>query len=121
MLTTELDRTQRGTRRKLWTWTLVLTVGTCGQAVGGERGRLDPDRQPFLQRFHPAGGWNPDGGGLLHWWNPHCFPRCGGPDDYCRKPPPNVCWPPYPPYYMWGTPQSAHPGSDDRQSRKKVY
>jgi hypothetical protein len=120
MLTTELDRTQRGTWGKRSTWTLVLTLGTCGQAVGGERGRLDPDRRPFLQRFHPAGGWNPDGGGLLHWWNPHCFPRYSGPDDYCRKPPPNICWPPYPPYYIWGTPQFANPGTDDRQSRKTV-
>jgi hypothetical protein len=52
--------------------------------------------------FGPAGGWHPYGGGLLNWWPRHCFPRCGAPDNYCRKPLPNVCWPPYPPYYIWG-------------------
>jgi hypothetical protein len=61
-------------------------------------------QESILQRFHPVGGWHPDGGGLLHWWPRHCFPCCGGPDDYCRKPLPRVCWPPYPPYYTWGPP-----------------
>ena len=41
----------------------------------------------------PAGGCNPDGRGLFHWWNPDCFPRSCGPDNYCRKPMPNVCRP----------------------------
>ena len=82
-------------------WTLVLTLITCGQVIGSEYGCPEPDGcQNFLQRMSPAGGWHPDAGGLWHWWNPCCFPRCGGPDDYCRKPPPKVCWPPYPPYYV---------------------
>jgi hypothetical protein len=102
-------------------WTLVLTVVASGQTMGGEHGRPDPDRRTLLQRFHPAGGWHPDGGGLWHWWNPACFPRCGGPDDYCRKPPPKVCWPPYPPYYISAPPQSAHPGSDDLPGRKRLH
>jgi hypothetical protein len=83
---------------------LALLAG--GWASGGD----PPCRQPappcFLQRLEPAGGWCPYGGGLLHWWDPHCFPRCGGPDDYCRKPLPGVCWPAYPPYFIWGPPET---------------
>jgi hypothetical protein len=63
----------------------------------------------FLQRLGPVGGWNPYGGGLLRWWPPHCFPCGGAPDDYCRKPLPRVCWPPYPPYYIWGPPEICPP------------
>src|SRR4051794_17708559 len=57
-------------------------------------------RASFLQRVGPVGGWFPYGGGLLHWWDPHCFPRWGGPDDYCHKNLPPVCWPPYLPWYL---------------------
>lgn len=47
----------------------------------------------------PAGGWFPYGGGLLRWL-PCCrFPDCGGPDDYCRKPLPCLCWPAYPHHF----------------------
>lgn len=60
-------------------------------------------------RIGPAGGWCPYGGGLLRWWGPHCFPRCGAPDDYCRKPLPRTCWPPYPPYYFRGPPRECCP------------
>jgi hypothetical protein len=56
-----------------------------------------------------VGGCDPYGGGLLHWWNPHCFPSGGAPDNYCRKPLPKVCWPPYPPYYIWGPPEITAP------------
>jgi hypothetical protein len=56
----------------------------------------------FLRQLGPVGGWNPYGGGLLRWWPPHCFPCGVAPDDYCRKALPPVCWPPYPPYYIWG-------------------
>lgn len=97
------------TNRTLWTWSLVLVLGACGQAIAGERVRPDIGRPHAFQRLRPAGGWHPDDGGLWHWWNPHCFPRCGGPDDYCRKPPPDVCWPPYPPYYIGGPPEVRRP------------
>jgi hypothetical protein len=33
-------------------------------------------------------------------WTRDCFPRCGCPDDYCPRPFPRQCWPPYPPYYQ---------------------
>src|SRR4051812_27042746 len=95
-MTTDPERSARSTNRTLRTWALVLALGACGQAIGGERGQPDVGRPRLLGRLGPAGGWHPDSGGLLHWWNPCCFPRGGGPDDYCRKPPPNVCWPPYP-------------------------
>ena len=72
-------------------WALVLGLIASDQALGGDRGSFEPRPQHFLQRLRPVGGWHPDGGGLLHWWDPHCFPRCGGPDDYCRKPFPNLC------------------------------
>ncbi|MGP0064990.1 MAG: hypothetical protein ACLQGP_15510 [Isosphaeraceae bacterium] len=86
-------------------WALVLCLIAGGQALGGDGGPGEPPPQHLLQRMHPVGGWHPYGGGLLHWWNPHCFPRCGGPDDYCRKALPRVCWPPYPPYYISGPPE----------------
>ena len=87
-------------------WAIVLSLVATGQAIGEDR---EPREQHFLRRLHPVGGWHPDGTGLLHWWDSHCFPRCNGPDDYCRKPPPNVCWPPYPRYYIWGLPEVGHP------------
>ncbi len=48
----------------------------------------------LLGRIAPVGGCNPDGRGLLHWWDPDCYPRPCGPDDYCRKPFPRFCWRP---------------------------
>jgi hypothetical protein len=111
-MTTELDRKPHGTSTKLGAWALVLALVTSGQVIGSEHGCPEPGGcQNFLQRMSPAGGWHPDEGGLWHWWNPCCFPRCGGPDDYCRKPPPKVCWPPYPPYYFWGPPQTGCVGA----------
>jgi hypothetical protein len=61
----------------------------------------------FGQFAPTAGGWNP-GGGLWHWWAKCCFPCCGAPDDYCRKPLPCVCWPDYSAYYKWGPPEICH-------------
>ena len=52
------------------------------------------DNRPFLHRLAPVGGLNPDGRGLSHWWDPHCFPSPCGPNDYCPKPFPRVCWRP---------------------------
>lgn len=110
-MTTESIPSAHGTRATHWTWSLGLVLVASCHAIGGEWGPPDPGRPHLLQRLAPAGGWHPDRGGLLHWWNPCCFPRCGGPDDYCRKPPPNVCWPPYPPFYVWtpSTPSAPHP------------
>ena len=80
---------------------LVVSVLCAGQVLGGEPWYCEPPQTGFLQRVHPVGGWDPYGGGLLHWWNPYCLPPCGGPDDYCRKKLPILCWPTYPPYYRW--------------------
>ncbi len=79
-------------------WAFGLVVMTCAQVRGGDCGDCPPPEAHFLKRLRPVGGWNP-GGGLLHWWNPNCFPRWCGPDDYCRKPFPNVCRP-----YCWPAP-----------------
>lgn len=87
---------------------LILPI-TVGWAVGGEPETCAPVVPNLLQRWHPVGGWNPYGGGLLHWWNSCCFPHCGAPDDYCRKTLPRVCWPPYAPYYIWGPPEVCCP------------
>jgi len=54
----------------------------------------------------PVGGWFRYGGGLLSWWPSCCFPSCGAPDDYCRKPLPNVCWPPYSADFTWAPAES---------------
>jgi len=76
-------------------WAVVLAMFLFPQARAGEPGNVATQKPHFLARLRPAGGCNPDGRGLFHWWNPHCFPRACGPDDYCRKPMPNVCrsWP----------------------------
>jgi hypothetical protein len=91
-------------------WTFLLTLIACGTCLGGEGSESDgaPGRH-FLQRARPVGGWNPYCGGVLHWWNPHCFPCQSGPDDYCRKPLPRVCWPAYPPYYIAAPPETGYP------------
>ena len=100
-------------RRQAWIGVVLLALVAGGWTSGGEPRVPSPDWEPgprcFLQRLGPAGGWCPDGGGLLRWWNPHCFPRCGAPDDYCRKPFPGVCRPPYPSYYIWGPPEVCCP------------
>jgi len=84
-----------------------IALAISGKGFAGEPPCCgEPQADGFLQRLHPAGGWNPYGGGLLRWWRPDCFPCVGGPDDYRRKPLPNVCWPAYPSYYIWGPPQS---------------
>ena len=82
---------------------------TCAQPASVKN--LDVAGGPSHSRggLNPAGGWHPYGGGLLHWWNPHCFPCRAAPDDYYRKPLPRVCWPPYPPYYIWGPPEIHYP------------
>jgi len=96
-------------RRQLTIWTFLLTLTMYARALGGGPTYGESPPQHFLQRLHPVGGFHPYGGGLLHWWNPHCFPCQRAPDDYCRKPLPSVCWPPYPPYYIWGPPEIGYP------------
>jgi hypothetical protein len=92
-----------------WTGALLLSLIAASQGLGGEPPCCEPPQQGFLERLHPVGGWHPYGGGLLHWWNPDCFPHCGAPDDYCRKPLPKVCVPGYPSYYIWGPPEIGCP------------
>jgi hypothetical protein len=91
-------------RRRAWIGAVLLALIARGGALGGEAPCHPPGPPCFLQRVGPAGGWFPYGGGLLRWWDPRCFPRCGAPDDYCRKRLPPVCWPPYPSWYLWGAP-----------------
>ncbi len=94
--------------RLLCVGTLMITL------VGVQRLRAEPPccappEECFLKRIAPVGGYDPYGGGLLRWWPRHCFPCDGAPDDYCRKPLPPVCWPPYPPYFSWGPPEICYP------------
>jgi hypothetical protein len=104
-------------RRQTWIGIAFFALLAGGRPCGGEPPCSEPPgREPRPAcspwRIGPTGGWFPYGGGLLRWWPRDCFPRCGGPDDYCRKPLPHVCWPPYPPYYIWGPPQNgSSPGS----------
>ena len=67
----------------------LVLMGTT-TARTGEHIVYEPGRPNFFQRMHPVGGWNP-GGGLFHWWDPCCLSSACGPNDYCRKPFPNVC------------------------------
>jgi len=92
--------------------TVVIALLAGVQALAAQPPCGEPARACLIGRFGPAGGWTPYGSGLLHWWDPCCFPRSGGPDDYCRKPLPRVCSSSYPPYYIWGPPQTcSSPGN----------
>jgi hypothetical protein len=91
-------------RRAVWLGACLMALLAAGPGGSREPGCCEPVPDAWLQRWHPAGGWHPYGGGLLRWWPAHCFPRGGAPDDYCRKPLPRVCWPPYPSFYTWGLP-----------------
>src|SRR5438309_9595310 len=92
-------------RRHVWIGALLVAMLAGGRGLGADPGCCESSADCFLKRVSPASGWHPYGGGLLHWWPSHCFPWQGGPDDYCRKPLPKVCWPPYPSYYIWGPPE----------------
>ncbi len=96
-------------RGPVWLGTVLLALLAAGQTIGGEPSCCPPPGNSVLGRIRPVGGWFPYGGGLLRWWPRCCFPCCGGPDDYCRKPLPPVCRPPYPPFYTWGPPQGCCP------------
>ncbi|MBY0524656.1 MAG: hypothetical protein K2R98_14730 [Gemmataceae bacterium] len=95
-------------RHSIWLAAFVLALSATGGGQAAEPSSCPPPETCFLSRLAPVGGWHPDGGGLLHWWKPHCFPSCGAPDDYCRKPLPRPCWPPYPPYFTYGPPEICH-------------
>jgi len=80
-------------RAQMPLWAIALALLTHIDARAGDPSDPNAYRPHFLARLGPAGGCNPDGRGLFHWWNPNCFSRSCGPDTYCRKPMPNVCRP----------------------------
>jgi hypothetical protein len=98
--------------KPLATSLVVLALMSCRQVIGGEGKNPEAPLQQVPHSFNPAGGWHPYGGGLFHWWNPHCFPCESAPDDYCRKPLPRLCWPSYPHSYIWGPSHMGYPGTD---------
>jgi hypothetical protein len=106
-------------RCHVWMGTLAVALIAGGQELCAGPPCCEPPQDSFLKRLGSVGGWCPDGGGLLRWWPAHCFPRCGAPDDYCRKPLPRVCWPAYPPYYIWGPPEVCHPETTGPQDCNK--
>lgn len=71
---------------------IVLVVILAGSLAfaGGPRIEGAQTSPHFFHRLGPVGGWNPDGGGLFHWWNRDCFASPCTPDDYCRKPLPRL-------------------------------
>jgi hypothetical protein len=108
-------------RHLVWIGALLLLPATLGGVQAGDPHACEPpDAAGWLKRWHPVGGWDPYGGGILHWWNPHCFPCAGGPNDYCRKCLPDVCWPPYPPYFQWGPPACPNDKEPLAQPRRAV-
>jgi hypothetical protein len=100
---------------------LLFTLTVASQGFGGESPCCQPVEQSILSQCRPVGGWHPYGGGLLGWWDPCCYPRCGAPNDYCRKPLPNVCWPPYPAYFIWGPPEICYPQSTNCADHKAFH
>jgi hypothetical protein len=95
-------------KREVQTGAVLLTLLAAGWAFGEEPTCAESHSAWSLGRVAPVGGWFPYGGGLLHWWPQNCFPCTGAPDDYCRKSLPRVCWPPYPPFYIWGPSEDCH-------------
>ncbi len=81
-------------RRRVWISALAVALLAGGQGLRAHQPCCEPRPDCFLKHVAPVGGWQPYGGGLLHWWDPHWFPRCGTADDYDRKPLPKLCWPP---------------------------
>jgi hypothetical protein len=106
-------------RRQAWIGVALLTLLAAGSACDAQAPCSEPRPTDSPWRLGPTGGWFPYGGGLLRWWPRDCFPRCGAPDDYCRKPLPSVCWPPYPSYYIWGPPEFCHPQDTCRPANGK--
>ena len=97
-------------RHYIWIGALVVALVAGSRGLGGEPSWCAPRPCCFLERLAPVGGWHPDDCGLLDWWPGNCcFPRCGAPDDYCRKPLPNVCWPPCSSCGHWWAPEIGHP------------
>ena len=90
-------------KRHMWFGAFVIVLIAGARGLGAEPFFCEPARESFLDRFRPVGGWAPYGGGLLQWWNAHCFPCDSGPDDYCRKPLPRVCRPACPASCHGGT------------------
>jgi hypothetical protein len=99
---------------RVWIGACVIAMLAGSRGLGVEPAGCMPCEDGVVKRCAPAGGWHPYGGGLLHWWNAHCFPCDGAPDDYCRKPLPRLCWPCYPPWYIFGPPEICHPACDSR-------
>lgn len=95
-------------RRQVWIGVGIIALFAGGRELYAEPSCCPPPPSGFLKRLAPAGGWCPYDLGL-HWWPHCCFPRRGAPDDYCRKPLPKVCWPPYPSYYIWEPPEIGYP------------
>jgi hypothetical protein len=108
-------------RRHLWIGALFVALIAAGRGSGAEPPCCEPTQDCFFKRLAPVGGWHPYGGGLLHWWNPFCFPCGGAPDDYCRKPLPRVCWPAYPPYSIWGPPEICFPQANGPRDCNKPH
>ncbi len=108
-------------RCQVWIGVLVVALIASSRGRGTEPQCCEPSQDGFLKRVAPVGGWDPYGGGLLHWWHPQCFPCGGAPDDYCRKPLPRVCWPGYPWYYIWGPPEIGCPGSNGPRDYNKLH
>jgi hypothetical protein len=106
-------------RHRVWITALAVALVASASGLAAEPQCCEPSQDVFLKQVAPAGGWFPYGGGLLHWWNPGCFPRCGAPDDYCRKPLPPVCRPPYPCFYTWGPPEISCPQSNSPLNHNK--
>ena len=75
---------------------LIVILASHPAFAGGPRTEGTHTSTHFLHRLGPVGGWNPDGGGLFHWWNRDCFVYSCTPDDYCRKPLPRLHCPPRP-------------------------
>jgi hypothetical protein len=108
-------------RLQAWIGVALLTLLAAGWACAEEPPCAESRPASSPWRLGPTGGWFPYGGGLLRWWPRDCFPRCGGPDDYCRKPLPSVCSPPYPSYYIWGPPEIVHPSDSCPPANEKPH
>lgn len=101
-------------------WFLAVAMFLGGSWLRAQSPCHVPPRAGFFDRMCPAGGCHPYGGGLLHWWNPRCFPRYCAPDDYWRKPLPQVCRPACPCDFSCASEVYYLPGNEPSGSRQSA-
>ena len=123
MMTTELDGKTYRTKSKVRAWTLVLTLVTCGQAIGGDDGHLptqvintsSSDCTRSVAGTRTAAACCPLVG-------PSLFPPVRRPRRLLSQAASqSVLAALPPPYYIWGPPEICYPPSNGPRDCNKPH